>query len=122
MSALFDFHRTWGYVAIVLNALAGIYALLAWKFRKLRSVWVLRSTIVAEAALIIQVAAGIILISSKEYTAPRFHIFYGYVAFITIGGVYTYRKAIRRKRELWLGLIGLFLMGVGIRAVLQVVQ
>ena len=122
MSALFDFHRTWGYVAIVLNALAGIYALLAWKFRKLRSVWVVRSTIVAEAALIIQVLAGIILISSKQYTAPRFHLFYGYVAFITIGGVYTDRKAMRRKRELWLGLIGLFLMGVGIRAVLQVVQ
>ncbi|MCU1459892.1 MAG: hypothetical protein JWL73_3984 [Actinomycetia bacterium] len=122
MSLLFDFHRTWGYVAIVLNGLAGIYALLAWRYRKLRSVWVVRSTIVAEAALLIQVAVGIILISSKDYTAPRFHIFYGYVAFITIGAVYTYRKAIRRKRELWLGLIGLFLMGVGIRAVLQVVQ
>jgi len=122
VSLLFDFHRNWGYIAIALNALAGLYALAAWRWRKLRGPWVLRATIVAEATLLIQVAAGIILISSKQYSAPRFHLFYGYVAFFTIGAVYAYRNAIRRKRELWLGLVGLFLMGVGIRAVLQVVQ
>jgi hypothetical protein len=47
-------------------------------------------------------------------------MFYGFVAFITVGLAYSYRGAMRGRRELLYGLVGLFLMGVGIRAVLQV--
>jgi len=68
----------------------------------------------------LQVAVGAILVASKDYTAPRFHMFYGFVAFITVGLAYSYRGAMRGRRELLYGLVGLFLMGVGIRAVLQV--
>ena len=48
MSALFDFHKVWGYVAIVANAVAGVVALVAWRVRKLRRRWVWIVTIVAE--------------------------------------------------------------------------
>lgn len=80
------------------------------------------ATIVAESALLLQVLTGTILVSSKDYTAPRFHMFYGFVAFITIGLAYSYRYAMKGKLEMWYGFVGLFLMGVGIRAVLQVVH
>jgi hypothetical protein len=68
------------------------------------------------------VLVGVIMVSSKKYEAPRFHMFYGFVAFITVGLAYSYRYAMKGKLEMWYGLVGLFLMGVGIRAVLQVVH
>ncbi len=80
------------------------------------------ATIVAELAILLQVVCGVILVSSHQYDAPRFHMFYGFVAFITVGLAYSYRYAMKGKMEMWYGFVGLFLMGVGIRAVLQVVH
>jgi len=119
VSALFDFHRVWGYLAIAMNAIAGVIALIAWRRRKLRGRWVWITTIVAESALLLQVLVGTILVASKDYVAPRFHMFYGFVAFLTIGIAYQYRNQMRGRREMLYGLVGLFLMGLGIRAVLQ---
>jgi hypothetical protein len=112
----------WGYLAIVANFVAGVIGVVAWKkpsFRG-RHVWI--ATIFAEGAIMLQVFTGVILVSSKDYTAPRFHMFYGFVAFITVGLAYSYRYAMKGKMEMWYGLVGLFLMGVGVRAVLQVVH
>ena len=47
---LLDFHKVWGYVAIVANALAGLYALAAWRWKGLRGKPVWAATIFAEAA------------------------------------------------------------------------
>ena len=33
----------------------------------------------------LQVLVGTILVASKDYVAPRFHMFYGFVAFLTVG-------------------------------------
>jgi hypothetical protein len=118
--ALFDFHRVWGYVAIVANAIAGVVALIAWRVRRARGRWVWVTTIVAEAMILLQVLVGVILVVSKDYTAPRFHMFYGFLVFLTVGLAYQYRKQMRGRNEMFYGLIGLFIMGLGIRAVLQV--
>jgi hypothetical protein len=109
-------------VAIVANGLAGIIGVVAWKKPRFRGRHVWIATIVAEGAILLQVLTGTIMVSSKHYTAPRFHMFYGFVAFITVGLAYSYRYAMKGKMEMWYGLVGLFLMGVGIRAVLQVVH
>ena len=77
------------------------------------------ATIFAEGAILLQVLTGTILVSSKQYVAPRFHMFYGFVAFITVGLAYSYRYAMKGKLQMWYGIVGLFLMGVGIRAVLK---
>lgn len=69
----------------------------------------------------VQVLVGVILVSDDRYTVARFHMFYGFVAFVTVGLAYSYRAQMRGRLELLYGLVGLFLMGVGIRAVLQVV-
>lgn len=120
MEQLLDVHHVWGYVTIVLNGLAGLYALAAWKWKKLRGkpVWI--STGIAEGAALVQIVLGVILVASKDYVAPRFHMFYGFVIFITIGILYQYRSQMRGRLELLYGLGGLFIMGLGIRAVLQV--
>ena len=35
--------------------------------------------------MMLQVLVGTILVASKDYAAPRFHMFYGFVAFLTVG-------------------------------------
>lgn len=120
MKALRDFHDLGGYVAIVGNAVAGALALAAWRARRLRGRWVWIVTIVAEAMMMLQVVVGVILVSSDEFIAPRFHMFYGFLAFLTVGLAYQYRDSLRGRAELLYGLVGLFIMGLGIRAVLQV--
>ena len=65
-------------------------------------------------------ASGAILVASKDYSAPKIHMFYGFLAFLTVGFAYQYRHSMRGRREMLYGLVGLFIMGLGIRAVLQV--
>ncbi|MFA5882859.1 MAG: hypothetical protein WDA60_03315 [Acidimicrobiia bacterium] len=116
---LMDFHEVWAYVAIVANALAGIVLLVVWRVTKWRGRWMWIPTIAAEAAMMLQVVVGVILVASNQYVAPRFHMFYGFVAFLTVGIAYSYRQQMRGRRELFYGLVGLFIMGLGIRAILQ---
>jgi hypothetical protein len=104
----------------VANAVAGVIALVAWRWPSARGRWVWLATIVAEAFLMVQVLVGVILVSDDRYTVARFHMFYGFVAFVTVGLAYSYRAQMRGRLELLYGLVGVFLMGVGIRAVLQV--
>ena len=120
MSGLRDFHGTWGYVAIVANGVVGLAALVAWRYAETRGRWLWISIFIAEAAMMVQVVVGVILVASKDFTAPRFHMFYGFLAFLTVGLAYQYRRQMRGRREMLYGLAGLFLMGLGIRAVLQV--
>jgi hypothetical protein len=81
---------------------------------------VLIATTVAGVAMLIQVAVGATLQASKQYKAPDFHIFYGILVFLTVTLAYSYRRQLRRRRELYCALLCLFVMGLGIRAVLQV--
>ena len=119
---LFDLHRAWGYAAIVANFLAGVYTLVAWRVPKLRNRWLWWPTIIAEAMMMIQVFLGVLLVSAQGFKPPRFHMFYGFVAFIAVGLLYSYRYVWRasNRMELAYGLGGLFIMGLGIRALLVV--
>jgi heme A synthase len=119
---LFDLHRAWGYAAIIANFVAGVYTLVAWRVPRLRNRWLWWPTIIAEAMMLIQVFLGVLLVSAEDYEPPRFHMFYGFVAFIAIGLLYSYRYVWRaaNRMELAYGLGGLFIMGLGIRALLVV--
>ena len=119
---LLDVHRAWGYAAIVANFLAGAYTLCAWRWPRLRTRWLWWPTIIAEAMMLIQVFLGVLLVSVEDYEPPRFHMFYGFLAFIAIGLLYSYRYVWRasNRMELAYGLGGLFIMGLGIRALLVV--
>jgi hypothetical protein len=120
---LFDIHKVWGYCAIVANFLAGVHLLGAWRWPRWRNRFVWWPTIIAEAMMMIQVFLGVLLVSVQHYEPPRFHMFYGFVAFITVGLLYSYKYVWKARgwMELAYGLGGLFIMGLGIRAVLQVI-
>ena len=121
MSALLRFHRAWAWVAIVGNGTAGVIGLVAWRWTRARGRHVWIAAIAAEVAILVQVVTGVILVSQRRgLTPPRFHMFYGFVAFVTIGIAYSYRQQLRGRLEMLYGGVGLFLMGLAIRAVLVV--
>lgn len=98
------------------NALAGCWALVAhwWPPARRRALWVL--TVVAEVAIVVQVVLGVVLQVDDDVTLDQFHAFYGFVAFATVGIIYSYRNQLHGYRYLLYGGGGLFLMGLGLRS------
>jgi hypothetical protein len=125
VDGLLEAHRVLGYVGIVANGIAGLVMLGAWRWPALRrpAGWWLVGA--AQVLILTQVVLGTLVVAFDEtYRAvvPRFHMFYGFLIFITVGLLTQYRAQVRGRgrRELLYGLGGLFIMGLGIRAVLQV--
>ncbi len=111
-------HESWAWVMILGNAGAGLWALGAhrWPALRTRSLWWF--TVVAQLTIFVQVILGVILVNRDKVEPPQFHLFYGFVAIITVGILYAYRVQLRHRLYLLYGLGGLFLMGLGIRALL----
>jgi hypothetical protein len=87
-----------------------------WPGFRTRALWWF--TAFAELAVFIQVGLGVGLVAGQHVKAPQFHMFYGFVAIITVGIIYSYRAQLRHRLYLLYGLGGLFVMGLGIRALL----
>ena len=104
---------------IIGNALAGLWSLGAHFQPALRTRALWWFTVAAELTVFVQVALGVGLVAGQDMEAPQFHMFYGFVAIIAIGLIYSYKSQIaRRYLYLLYGGGGLFLMGLGIRAML----
>ena len=114
---MLDVHKSWAWFVIIGNGLAGVWALAANKWPALRSraLWWFIGAV--EVAVFIQVILGVILVSREKLVAPQFHMFYGFVAIIAVGILYSYRSSpfIKGKQYLLYGLGCLFIMGLGIR-------
>ena len=115
---LLDLHAGWAWFVVIGNGLAGLWALAAhwWDPLRTRALWWF--TLFVELAIFVQVALGVGLVAGEGIEAPQFHMFYGFVAIITVGIIYSYRSQLARHRYLLYGFGGLFLMGLGIRAIL----
>jgi hypothetical protein len=105
-------------MVIISNGLAGVWALAAHRFPPLRSRALWWFTVAAQVAMFVQVGLGVALVSGEGIEAPQFHMFYGFVALIAIGCLYAYRAQLRHRLYLLYGFGGLFVMGLGIRAML----
>jgi hypothetical protein len=103
---------------IIGNGLAGVWALAAHKWTWLRTQALWWFTIFAEVAVFIQVGLGVGLVAGQKLKAPKFHLFYGFVAIMAVGILYSYRQQMRHRLYLLYGGGGLFMMGLGIRALL----
>ncbi|MDP9019706.1 MAG: hypothetical protein M3N25_02700, partial [Actinomycetota bacterium] len=73
-------------------------------------------TAAAEASIFVQVGLGVWLVSGQGREVDDLHMFYGFVAIIAVGIIYSYRQQLRARLYLLYGFGGLFLMGLGIRA------
>jgi hypothetical protein len=98
--------------------MAGVWALGAHWSPALRTRALWGFTIFAEFAVFVQVCLGVGLVAGQHLKVPQFHLFYGFVAIISVGLLYSYRQQMRYRIYLLYGFGGLFVMGLGIRALL----
>ena len=113
-----NLHTNWAWVVIIGNALAGIWSLSAHKLVSLRTRALWWYIGVAQATMFVQVILGVIMVNRDKAVFPAFHAFYGFVAIIAIAIIYSYRAQLKGRVYLLYGFGGLFIMGLGIRAML----
>ena len=117
-ASLLEVHTSWSWIMIVGNGLAGVWALVAHKNVALRSRALWWFTSIVQVAVFVQVVLGVAVVNRDKIEYPAFHAFYGFVAIIAIAIIYSYRAQLKSKMYLLYGFGGLFIMGLGIRAML----
>lgn len=120
MDAVLSFHSVWVYVAIISCGLVGLWGLGLAILRTEPGSAFSYARAAAIGAMLIQVAAGATLYLDGR-RPDSFHVFYGVVIAITLALAYVYRAQLGRRPALAYGLLLLFVMGLGIRAWIQVV-
>ena len=118
LATLRDIHEGLAWVMVICNGLAGAWALAAHRADALRGRALWWFTALVQVVIAVQVTLGVGLVAGQDIEPPQFHLFYGFVALITVGIVYSYRQSLRPHRHLLYGFAGLFLMGLGIRAMI----
>ena len=111
-------HTAWSWVVVLGNAAAGLWCLLAhwWAPARRSALWVVVA--VVQATIFVEVALGVVLVTLQGREAPGLHEFYGFLLPITVAILYGYRTQVRAWQYLLYGFGGLFLMGLGIRAMI----
>jgi hypothetical protein len=118
LASLRDVHENFAWFVVIGNGLAGMWALGA-HFReplRIRALWWF--TFVVELSVFVQVSLGVGMVAGQDIEAPQFHMFYGFLTIIAVGIIYSYRHQLSDKRYALYGGGGLFIMGLGIRAML----
>lgn len=118
---MLEFHSIFAWAVVFLNAIAGVWALVAVRIEKWRLPALWWTVIAAEVAVCIQVIAGIVLQLGAREATP-FHVFYGVASVIAIGLFWIYAQGsdwVKERREMFYGLVSLFLMGMALRAISQ---
>ena len=118
LASLSELHESWAWVAIISNGLAGVWALSAHKLTPLRTRALWWYTGIAQFTIFVQVAFGVAMVNKQKLEFPAFHAFYGFVAIMAVAIIYSYRLQLKGRVYLLYGFGGLFLMGLGIRAML----
>ena len=113
-----NLHVSWAWFVISSNAVAGLWALGAHRFEVLRTRALWWFVGLAELTVFVQVLLGVWLVSKEKLVATQFHMFYGFVAIIAVAILYSYKNQMRHKLFLLYGFGSLFVMGLGIRAML----
>ena len=120
LASLSDVHTGWAWFVIVGDGLAGVWSLTAHWSRGIRTRALWFFTVVAEVAVFVQAGLGVWMAARQDRQVDRFHMFYGFLAIIAVGILYSYRHQVRHRLHLLYGFGGLFVMGLAIRALLLV--
>lgn len=116
-SVLVDIHRQTGWWVVGAMGAVGLIGL-GLEFTKRIPGRVFYSLLgLAVVALVAQVGLGLYGYSALGVQPGNIHVFYGVVALFTLAFTYLYRAQFTRRPALAYGLLALFLMGIGIRAI-----
>ena len=116
LATLAGFHRDWAWVVIAGNGLAGLWSLGAARWPDLRSRALWWFTAAVQLSVFVEVGLGVGMVAGRDVPDLQFHMFYGFIALVAIGIIYSYRQQLGDRLYLLYGLGGLFVMGLGIRA------
>lgn len=112
-----DSHDVGAWILIGLNAVAGLWALVAHRQVSLRGrmLWIV--IIAAQLAAFVQAITGVLLVTQEDRELDDLHALYGFSALIAVGILYSYRSSpfMRHKEYLLYGFGCLFIMGLGLR-------
>ena len=111
-------HDWFSWVVILANALVGLWALAAHRRASLRSLALWATTAAAQTTVFVQAGLGTWLMVREGRDAPDLHALYGFSALVAVGIAYSYRQHLRSHLYVLYGCTGLFLMGLGIRAII----
>lgn len=117
-SAARDAHISIGWAVIITNALAGLWALSANYVPALRRRELWWFTGAAQILVFVQATIGVVIQTQEDLEPPDFHLLYGFTMIVVVTMLYGYRMQIPQHRYLLYGGGGLFLMGMGIRAMI----
>lgn len=101
---------------VIGNGIAGAWALASGPVPSLRGAQLWRFTAFVQALVFVQVTLAAIHINANDGGPQTFHVFYGVLAATTVGILYSYRQQFRERLHMLYGWGGLFIMGLGIRA------
>ncbi len=101
----------------MLNGLVGAWALAAHWVATLRGRALWAATALAQVLLFAQVVLGVVYLNTSGIEVAGIHQFYGYISLMSVALIYSYRQQIMKWQYLLYGFGGLFIMGLGLRAV-----
>lgn len=110
-------HLWFGWIFIFVNAAVGVWALMAHLIERVRHISGWWAVGFAQAIVVVQVILGVTL-QVQDDIEPRQHQLYGFAAFMSIGIIFSYRNEMRDRPHLLYGLGSLWIMGLGIRALI----
>ncbi len=111
-----DLHVVVGWSVIFANGIAGFWALAAHYRRPFQRAELWGLVIVAQALVTAQAVIGVVIQSQEDLEPPDFHLLYGFTMLAVVMILYGYRAQIPHLRYLLYAGGSLFLMGLGIRA------
>ncbi len=111
-----DVHEAFAWFVVVANGLVGAWALAADRWEQLRHQALWWATWVAHGSIFVQVALGVWSAQGIESDHLQMHMFYGFIAAFSVAIIFSYRAQLAEHRYKLYGFGGLFLMGLGIRA------
>lgn len=115
--ALTGIHITSAWVVVALNLIAAAWAFAAHQNEaaRMRALWIV--TAVAQVSVFLQVTLGVIAMQTDGTEPSDEHMFYGFLTIVSVGIIYSYRQQIMEWQYLLYGFGGLFIAGLGLRAI-----
>jgi heme A synthase len=113
-----DFHSTWGWIAVGISGLVGLYGIVLAALRRVPGKTFWWAVGIAMATVLLQVVLGLLAINLEGTNPGNQHVFYGVVVSFTLAFAYIYRSQLAKRPALSYGLLMLFVMGLGIRGIL----
>ncbi len=118
MTTVRDVHIVSSWVMIVSNVIVGGWALAAQYVEPLLRAVLWWSTGAAQVTTVVVAGSGALIVSNEGVELDAFHALYGFSTIFAVAILYSYRNSpfISDKLHLLYGCGGLFIAGLGIRA------